>query len=202
MGITMKKFLFICLCWLLTGCASYTGDKLISLTHLPVQPESHAALVKTEEMVSKLYDHFKLPEERKISMDGILSYGLVQDNKPVEFSHEQRQVFLINGDIRISHCYNSVVVATGSINISHGGRNILVSGKNIRISHDRGNSIVIAGGHVDIAFATNTTVYAPGGVKISHPDNVIAYNTENRETSWGHVNNVLIDPLFRAEKNR
>ena len=196
----MKKLFLICFCWIFTGCATYTGDKVISLAHLPVKPESHTTLVKVEEMVGQLYDHFELPEKRKIPIDDILSYELVQDNRAVEFSHEQRKVFLINGDIHISHCHNSIVVATGSIDISHGSKNILVSGKNIQISHDRGNSIVIASGTVDISFASNTTIYAPGGMKISHPSNVLAYNTENRKTSWGHVNNVLIDPLFKSEE--
>jgi hypothetical protein len=45
----------------------------------------------------------------------------------------------------------------------------------------------------------NTTLYAPGGVKVSHQNNVISYNTDKRETSWGHINNIVVDPLFKKE---
>ncbi len=152
-----------------------------------------------EKKLSKLYDELGLPEKRKISIDSISTYGLVQENKNIKFAHEKQKVFLINGDIHISHCHSSIVIATGNIDISNGSNNILISGNNVEVSHDRGGSIIVAKGSVDISFAYNTTVHAPGGLEISHPRNVIEYNTENRKTSWGHVNNILIEPLFKSE---
>jgi Domain of unknown function (DUF4124) len=180
-------------------CAAYTGDKLVSLTHLSVQQESQI-LLNIEKMLLKLYKEMKLPERRRIAIDSISAYELIQENKSIKFAHEKQKVFLINGDVHISNCHNSVVIAAGNIDISNGSNNILISGKSVKVSHDRGNSIIVAKSSVKISFAINTTIYAPGGLKISHPSNVIAYNTESRKISSGHVNNFLIDPLFRVEQ--
>lgn len=180
------------------GCASYTGDTLVSYSSLPVEPNSHKNLLKVEERLLNLYDELKLPEERRVPISLVHTYELIQENKSINFAHEKKKVFLINGDIHVAHCHNSIVIASGNIDVSHGSNNILISGKNVEVSHDRG-SIVITNGSVDISFANNTTIYSPGGLEISHPSNVILYNTENRKTSGRHLNNIIIDPLFKKE---
>lgn len=187
----MRKFLLICICLVFAGCATYTGDKLVSLTYLSPESESYEHLLKLEGMLLRLYKELGLAEQRKIPIDSISTYELIREDQNIKLSHERKKVFLIDGDIHISYCDDSVVIATGNIDISHGSNNILISGKNIEVSHDRGGSIVVARESVDIAFAVNTTVYAPEGLEISHPSNVIAYNTGDLKISWGHVNNVL-----------
>ncbi|WP_438971823.1 hypothetical protein [Methylophaga sp.] len=195
----MRKVFLFFIFLMITGCASYTGDKLVSFVSLPVEPSSHENLFKVEHRLLKLYDELKLPEERRIPLNSISTYELIQENKNINFAHEKGKVFLIDGDIHVSHCHSSIVVASGNIDISHGSNNILISGKNIEVSHDRGGSLIVANGSVDISFANNTTIYAPRGLEISHPRNVISYNTQDRKTSWGHVNNILIEPLFKSE---
>ena len=195
----MRKAFLIIFCSIFTGCASYTGDTLVSYSSLPVEPNSHKNLLKVEERLLILYDELKLPEERRVPINLVSNYKLIQENKSINFSHEKNKVFLINGDVHVSHCHKSIVIASGNIDISHGSNNVLISGKNIKVSHDRGGSIIIAHGSVDISFANNTTIYAPGGLEVSHPSNVISYNTEHRKTSRGHVNNIIIDPLFKKE---
>jgi hypothetical protein len=196
---TMRKAYLIIFCLILTGCASYTGDNLVSYSSLPIEPNNHENLLKVEERLLNLYDELKLPEERRVTLSLIPTYELIQENRSINFAHEKKKVFLVNGDIHVSHCHNSIVIASGDIDISHGSNNILISGKNVEVSHDRGGSIIIANGSVEISFANNTTVYAPGGLAISHPSNVISYNTEHRKTSRGHVNNIIIDSLFKNE---
>ncbi len=127
-----------------------------------MEPTSHVSLLKVEEILLKLYDELELPEERKVSLSHIPTYKLIQENKSINFSHENKNVFLIDGDIHVSHCHNSIVIASGNIDISHGSNNILISGENVEVSHDRGGSLVVANGSVNIAFAVNTTIYAPG----------------------------------------
>jgi len=198
---TMKKFLFVFICLIITGCATYTGDKLIELTSLPAEPENHENLLKVAKAIDSLYDELQLPDERKIPLDDIHNYDLILEKDDIKFAREKQKVFLIKGNIHVSHCHNSIIIARGNIDISHGSNNILISGNNVNISHDRGGSIVVARGKTDISFANNTTIYSTGDLKISHPRNVISLNTDKRKTSWVHINNILIDPLFEFEES-
>jgi hypothetical protein len=194
-----KAYPIISVFLMVAGCTSYTGDALVSYSSLPVEPSGRKVLLTLEEKLLSLYGELIIPQERRVPLDAFPIYNLIQENGSSDFAHKQKAVFLIDGDVDISHCYSCVVIASGNIHVGHSGDNILISGKNISVSHDRAGSIIIANGSVNISFAYNTTIYASEGLRINHASNVIAYNTESRKTSWGHVNSIFVEPLFKNE---
>ena len=81
----MKKVYLIIFCVISAGCASYSGDTLVSYSSLPVEPNSHKNLLKVEERLLNLYDELKLPEERRVPISLIPTHELIQEKKKHQF---------------------------------------------------------------------------------------------------------------------
>lgn len=187
---------------LVSGCATYVGDKLLELPETRVRYDQSRVISKARSGVSELLDSLGISDERKASFKKISPRGVVRDDHSLKRSHINSQLIVAGADASFASATNSIIIVAGPLHISHSANNIIICGTDVDISHDgsRGNgSLVVSKGRIKISHAGNSLIYALDGVEISHARNVRAFNTRERKTSWGHIDNVLVDPLFDAE---
>nr|WP_320050201.1 hypothetical protein [uncultured Desulfuromonas sp.] len=202
MSFVLRTVLVALVITSVSACTTYTGDSLLQLTEQPVTYEQQRTIAKAQQGVADILDRMKIPQERKAVFETISPVGVIRDNEPLTLSRVQNQLVIAGQNVTIAHAINSIIISSGALHISHGGNNAIVCGGDVDISHDgsMGNgSLVISKGKTKISHAGNSLIYAIGGVEISHARNVHAFNTRERKTSWGHINNILIKPLFREE---
>lgn len=149
-----------------------------------------------------MLDRLGISEAEKTALDTISPRSVIRDSETLKLIRVHNQLVVAGANTNIAFATNSIIISTGALHISHSGNNIVVCGSDVDISHDGtlGNgSLVLSKGEVTISHAGNTLIYALKGVEISHARNVRAFNTRERKTSWGHINNDLVKPLFREE---
>lgn len=184
------------------ACTTYTGDSLLQLTEQPVTNEQQRIIAKAQQGVADILDRLEIPDERKAAFETIAPVSVIRDNEPLTLTRVHNQLVIAGQNVTISHATNSIIISSGALHLSHGSNNVIVCGGDVDISHDGSvghGSLVISKGKTEISHAGNSLIYAIGGVKISHARNVHAFNTRERKTSWGHINNILIKPLFHEE---
>lgn len=202
MNHTYRAILAIFTLALVTACATYTGDNLLKLPEKPSTYNQDRTISKAKEGVSDILDSLGIPEETKKSFEKIAPKDVIRESEPLKLTRINNQLVVARTNTDISFATNSIIISIGALNISHSGNNIIVCGSDIDISHDGGlgsGSLVISRGKTKISHARNTLVYAIKGVAISHANNVKAFNTHERKTSWGHINNIIVKPLFYEE---
>jgi len=202
MNHTYRAILAIFTLALVSACATYTGDNLLKIPEEPSTSNQNRTISKAKEGVSEILDSLGVPEEKKTSFEKIALKDVIRDNEPLKLTRIDNQLVVARAKTDISYATNSIIISTGALHISHSGNNIIVCGNDVDISHDGslGNgSLVISKGKTKISHAGNTLIYAIKGVEISHANHVRAFNTRERKTSWGHINNIIVKPLFQEE---
>ena len=188
---------------LVSGCSTYTGDNLLRLSEQSSTYDNNIAISKAKDGVSDLLDSLGVSEETKTSLEKIVPKSVIRYSKPIKLTHIDYQLVLAGGDTNIAFATNSIIISTGALHISHSDNNIIVCGSDVEISHDGGRlgngSFVISKGKTKISQARNTHIYAINGIKISHARNVKSFNARERKTSWGHINEAIVEPLFQEE---
>jgi len=187
---------------LVSACSTYTGDSLLRLSEQPSNYNQNRIISKAKDGVTDILDSLGVSDETKTSFAKIAPKNIIRDSEPLKLTHIDNQLVVAGGDTNIAFATNSIIISTGALHISRSGNNIVVCGSDVDISHDGslGNgSLVISKGKTKIGHAKNTLIYAINGVEISHARNVRAFNTRERKTSWGHINNNLVKPLFHEE---
>lgn len=185
-----------------SACTTYTGDKLLRLPEQSRTDGENKTISNAKGGVSEILDNLGVSKETKTSFEKISPKSLIHDSEPLKLNLVDKKLVVTGADTNIAFANNSIIISTGYLHISHSGNNIVICGSDVDISHDGslGNgSLVISKGKIKISHATNTLVYAIKGVEISHALNVCAFNTPMRKTSWGHINNILVKPLFHEE---
>ncbi len=187
---------------LVSACSTFSGDRLLKLPEQTITYNQDSIILKAKNGVSAILDSFGVPEEIKASFENIFLEKVISDSEPLELTHIFNQLVISRADVNISSATDSIIVTTGNVHISHSNNNVVVCGSDIDISHD-GNtgkgSLVISKGKIEIGHARSTLIYAIKGVKISFATDVSGFNTLDRKTSWGHINNIIIKPLFQEE---
>jgi len=184
------------------ACTTYPGDRLLRLPEQSSTRDESRIISKAKGGVTHILDRLAIPEETKASLEKIAPKSVIRETKPLELTSVDSQLVVAGANLRIAFATNSIIIATGAVHISHSGNNVVVCSNDVDISHDGslGNgSLVISKGKTTISHAGNTLIYAIRGAAISHAHNVKAFNTDERITSWGHINNVLVKPLFEEE---
>lgn len=187
---------------LVSACSTYTGDNLL---RLPEQSSTHnqeIIISETKDGVSDILDSLGVSEEMKKSLGEISPKNIIRDSKPLKLNNIDNQLVVAGADANIAFATNSIIISIGALHIAHSGNNVVVSGGDVEISHDgsSGNgSLVISKGKTKISHAENSLIYAIKGVEISHARNIRAFNTRERKTSRGYINNNFVKPLFREE---
>jgi hypothetical protein len=188
---------------LVSACTTtYEGDNLLKLPEQPVAHDQTRLISKTRSDVSNMLNALNLPEERKKNFENVSPTVVVHDNQPLDLNQIDDQLIVSRAYANIAFASNSIIISDGALHISHSGNNVIICGGDVDISHDgsEGNgSLVISRGRVKISHARNSLIYALHGVEISHASNVQAFNTHERKTSWGHISNILVKPLFSDE---
>lgn len=159
-------------------------------------------LSKAKSDVSDIIDSLGISEEAKNSLGSISPKSVIRDSEPLNLTQVDNQLVVAGADTNIAFATNSIIISTDALHISHSSNNVIICGSDVDISHDGslGNgSLVITKGKVKISHAGNSLIYAINGVEISHAHNVRAFNTRERKTSWGHINNNLVKLLFHEE---
>jgi len=186
---------------LLPGCATYVGDRLLKLPRDAAATDADV-IEQTRARVRELVESLGLPGERAAKLLEIAPTGVIRDTQPLKSEFIDRQLVLAEGDADIAFASNCIIIAPGILHVSHSGNNVIVADGDVDISHDGSlaqGSLVVSRGRVTIGHAADTLVYAPGGVEISHANGVRAFNTPDRQSSWGEIDNLTIKPLFREE---
>lgn len=197
-----------------SACATYVGDKLLKLPEESVAYDQSRIVAKAKRGVSDMLEILGLPEERKASFKKISPRGVIRDDQPLKLTGVHHQLIIAEADTNIGFATDSIIISGGPLHISHSGNNIVICGRDVDISHDgslrarrslnsssgKGGSLIISKGKINIGHAGNSLIYALNGVEISNAHNVRAFNTSDREISWGHINNIVVDPLFQKEK--
>jgi hypothetical protein len=187
---------------LFSACSTYTGDSLLRLPEQSATYNQTNIISKATNGVSEILDSLGVSKETKNSFEKIVPENVIRDSAPLKLTHIDNQLVVSGAATNIAFATNSIIISTGTLHISHSGNNIVVCGSDIDISHDgslRNGSLVISKGKTKISHARNTLIYAIKGVEISHPHNVTAFNTRERKTSWGHINNIIVEPLFQGD---
>lgn len=186
----------------LGGCATPAGDELLQLPAQARAAEEDAIVARAREGVAKVLAGLEITGARKAFFENFSPQSVILDESPLELTRVDNQLVIAGAKTDIAFATNSIIIARDSLHISHGANNFIVCAADVDISHDGSmaeGSLVITRGRVDISHARNTLVYAVEGVEISHANNVRAFNTRDRKTSWGHINNAVVEPLFREE---
>ncbi|WP_051148507.1 hypothetical protein [Desulfospira joergensenii] len=186
----------------LSACSTYTGDNLLKFPEQRSSYDQSKIISKAKRGVSDILDRFGVPEERKTVFDKITPKEIIHDSEPLTMTRVDHQLVVAGASTNISFATDSIIISTGILHISHSSNNIIVCGSDVYISHDGSmgkGSLVISKGKSKISHAGNTLIYAINGVVISHAHNVKAFNTRERKTSWGHINNIIVAPLFQEE---
>ena len=185
-----------------SACTTYSGDSLLKLTAQPVTYEQQVLIAKAQQGVADILDRLEISQERKAAFEMIAPLSVIRDNEPLTLTRVDNQLVVAGQNTTIAYAANSIIISSGPLHISHSGNNVIVCGGDVDISHDGSighGSLVISKGKTEISHAGDSLIYAIEGVEISHARNVHAFNTRERKTSWGHINNILITPLFREE---
>ena len=164
--------------------------------------DQNEIISKAKSGVSDILDKLGVSAEKKASIEKITPKDIIHDSEPLTLTRVDNQLVVSGANTNISFATNSIIISTGTLHISHSGNNIIVCSSDVDISHDGsiGNgSLVVSKGKTRISHAGNTLIYAINGVVISHAYNVKAFNTRERKTSWGHINNIIVEPLFYEE---
>ncbi len=202
MNVTLRVIMVACVFASVTACATYTGDMLLQLPEQSSIYDQSVTISKAKDGVSDVLDSLVISEEEKASLKKISPKSIIRDSEPLKVTHVDNQLLIARMDTNIAFARNSIIISTGALHVSHSSNNIIVCGGDVEISHDGrlGNgSLIISKGKTKIGHAGNTLIYAIKGVEVSHGRNVRAFNTIERKTSWGHVNNILVKPLFKEE---
>lgn len=195
------KVAFIILAFV-SACSTYSGDSLLGLPGKSSTHKQAMIISRVKADVSAIFDSLGVSEETKTTFENISPKNVIRDSGSLKLTHIINQLLITQGNTNIANATNSIIISTGSVHISHSSNNIVISGSNVDISHDgsTGNgSLVISKGKTKISHAKNNLIYAIKGLEISHASNVKAFNTRNRNTSWGHINNIIVKPLFLEE---
>ena len=200
-----------------SACTTYTGDSLLKLSEQLSTYDQSKIISKAKGGVSNILDSLELSEEAITSLMKISPASVILDSESVKLIRVDNQLVVAGADTNIAFATNSIIISTGALHISHSSNNVIICGDDVDISHDgslgSGNlgsaqlgsgsqsigSLVISKGKTKISHARNTLIYAIKGVKISHARNVQAFNTSERKTSSGYINNILVKPLFHKE---
>ncbi|MCP4722063.1 MAG: hypothetical protein GY860_21610 [Desulfobacteraceae bacterium] len=187
---------------LISACSPYTGDRLLRLSEQSRTYNQSSIISKVKGSMSDILDSLGVPEETKASFEKIAPENIICANESLKLTHVGNQLVVAGANTNISFATNSIIISTGALHISHSANNFIVCGSDVDISHDgsMGNgSLVISKGKTKISHAGNTIIYAIKGVEVSHAHNVKSFNTLERKTSWGNINNVIVEPLFHEE---
>lgn len=185
-----------------TACTKYSGDSLLNLPEQASVYDQSSIISKAKSDVSDIFDNLGISEEANNSLRNISPKSVIRDSEPLKLTQVDNQLVVVGADTNIAFATNSIIISTGAVHIAHSSNSVVVCGSDVDISHDGslGNgSLVISKGKAKISHAENTLIYAINGVEISHANNVRAYNTNERKTSWGHINNNLVKLLFHEE---
>jgi hypothetical protein len=190
------------LAWGIAGCTAYVGDRVLDLPNDTAAIDPEQAISRAMSAVSALLDGLPMSKERKETFAGISPRRAIRADTPLEFGLVERKIILAKADVDITASMNSIVVTMGAVRVAHSENSIIVSAEDVTISHDgsRGcGSLVVSRGRTRISHARNTLIYATGGVVVSWANNIHAFNAPDRRTSWGYIDNTIIEPLFRNE---
>jgi hypothetical protein len=197
------RALAVAFAWaLVSACTTYTGDSLLRLPEQTSTYNQSRTISKAKNGVSEILDSLGIPKDAKTPFENIAPSSVIRDSGPLKLNRINNQLVVAGDDTNIAFATNSIIISTGTLHISHSGNNVIVCGGDVDISHDGGlgsGSLVISKGQTKISHAGNTLIYAIKGVEISHAQNVRAFNTRERKTSGGHINNILVKPLFHEE---
>lgn len=182
----------------LAGCAERAGDRLLNIPDRA--DDERDGVERTLNGVAALLERLPLPAERKRRLESLRPTRVIRESRRLDLDLTSDAIVLTQADIEVSAATNTIIVAAGSIRIAHCESSIVISGRDVAISHDGsrgGGSLVVSKGSTRISHARNTLIYAVEGVQVSFANDVRAFNTPDRVTSWGHIDNTLIEPLFK-----
>jgi len=185
-----------------SACTTYPGDRILQLYDQSNAYDEGKIISTARVGVADILSSLTISEDTKNSLGKIAPIAVIREIKPLDLAFADNQLVVAKGDANISFASNSIIIVNGILNIAHSSNNIIVCGSDVDISHDGSmgeGSLVISKGKTTISHAGNTIIYAIKGTEISHARNVKAFNTSERKTSWGHINNILVKPLFEDE---
>lgn len=188
---------------LATTSITYAGESLLNLPEQTGSCNPSELIPTAKSGVSDILAGLGIQAEAKDSFEKIDPQSAICDNKPLNLNWIHDQLVVAGEATDIAHARDSIIISTGLLHISHSSNNVILCASDVDITHDGnrgGGSLVISKGKIKISFATNSLVYALKGVEISHAHNVQAFNTPERKTSFGHINNTAVTPLFPEEE--
>ena len=171
---------------LITGCTTYSGDNALQLTTKLNTFDEAKLLTMAKSDVSEIIASLKLSEKERAKFERISPESVYQRHDVDKILMLDSQLLIANGSLQIAHSSNNIVISNGDIDISHDG------------SQGDG-SLILSKGKIHISHAHNSLIYAVKGLEISHARYVRAFNTQHWKTSFGHINNTSIPPLFHDE---
>lgn len=184
---------------LTASCASTPGEKILGLTEGELTRDESKVLLKAKSLTTELLKHLDIPTKQKSAFEAISLKRVIRADQFARLPTVHDTLVIAGGDIDIAFAKNSLVVARGVTHISHSSNNIVVAANNIDVSHDGSDgsgSLLIAKGKIEVSHARNSIVSSPIGVNVSHANSVVAYNTPDRKTSWGEIDNRIVRPIF------
>lgn len=201
----MKRIFIAVIALVIQGCVTYPtypADNALKITDIPTKLDSKNEKEMVWKSIKDIYSALGLKNERAIDIGNIEDYDLRVEKGNLKTSCEQKVIAIATGDIESAFCSGSIFIARGNVTISHSSKNIIIASGSVNIAHDGDDddgSLVISNKNVKISHAAGSTVYAVDGLEISFSNKVTAFNTSSRKTSWGHINNIEIKPLFKNE---
>lgn len=187
---------------LITGCTTYSGDNALQLTTKLNTFDEAKLLTMAKSDVSEIIASLKLSEKERAKFERISPESVYQRHDVDKILMLDSQLLIANGDTTIPFASHSIIISNGSLQIAHSSNNIVISNGDIDISHDGSQgdgSLILSKGKIHISHAHNSLIYAVKGLEISHARYVRAFNTQHWKTSFGHINNTSIPPLFHDE---
>lgn len=187
---------------LFTGCTTYSGDKALQITTKLNTVNETKMLTVTKSDVSEIIASLELSEQDRARFESISPKKVYQRHHSGKILLLDGELFVADGDTMIPMATNSIILSNSDLEIAHSSNNIIISSSDIDISHDgsRGNgSLVISKGKIQISHAHNSLIYAVKGLEVAHARHVKAFNTQQWKTSFGHIDNTSIAPLFHDE---
>ena len=184
----------------IVGCSPRVGDRLLSLPESTPDADECDVIATTLDGVAALLDQFPVPAERKRWLTSLKPSRIIRNSQPLDLGLTSHTIVLARADVQIGFASHSVIIAAGAVRIAHSENNVVVSGRDVAISHDGSQgtgSLVVSKGSTRISHARNTLIYAGDGVEVSFATDVRAFNTEDREASWGRIDNTVVAPLFQ-----
>lgn len=188
---------------LISGCASYPGDRFLRLTDSRPTWHESKTIAKAQDGITRLLDHLNIPTDRRSAFETISPKHVIRKDGHSDLSHVRETLVLAKGNIDISFAENSIIVATGITHISHSSNNVVVVADNLDVSFDGSTgkgSILIAKGRITISGARKSFVSSAKGLYISHGNDVLAYNTIPGGPRGGvKIEHRIVRPLFVRE---